>query len=253
MAINVSSGSVNANDVRPSDVVAPVSLACWGIKTVGGGSHTLCSFNKGNSHAQYFNISFSNNGDGTWSCGAQAVSGSTESATSTNTVSSTGVWDHYAGTFGTTGGGTIYAYLNGDTANRGSVSATKVPSLVDSYAVGSPNGLQASTTAILAHACWWNEELTSGEIEALASGIYPWQIRPHAIENYVPGWIVDGANDTPSYWGYGNFFTSTGAVFDSREPPMRKRQYKKIFLPAAAAPAVSGLHPSSLLLSGVGI
>lgn len=97
---------------------------------------------------------------------------------------STGVWHHIAfvGTSSTNRNG----YLDGSATpitNLANITAAQ-----DTLAVGDFAGGSGALDGLLADVAIWNVDLTAGEINALASGMPPYLIRPSALIGYWPMW-----------------------------------------------------------------
>jgi hypothetical protein len=100
------------------------------------------------------------------------------------------VWNHGAAVF--TSNSSRTAYLNGvaGTANTNNSSVTGI----DAVAIGrSPDSTPSSyMSGRVAEVGIWDVALTTGEIEALAAGVTPLQVRPGNLMHYWPLW---GNND----------------------------------------------------------
>ena len=151
--------------------------------------------------------------DGGDKCQFAIFNGGTKIAVGT-TVLTTETWFHLAGTYD---GSNVKVYCNGteedSTAATGNLSSTSAPVRIGAGSGGS--GTENPFDGDIGHCAIWDKPLTAGEIESLASGINPLQIRRVDLVEY---WPLNGQSPELGIVGVADM-TVNGATV-SEEPPI---------------------------------
>jgi len=151
--------------------------------------------------------------DGGDMCQFAVFPGVTRIALGTTTLV-TGTWFHLAGTYD---GANVKVYCNGveedSTAATGNMSSTTAPVRIGAGSGGS--GTENPFDGDIGHCAIWDKPLTAGEIESLASGINPLQIRRGDLVEY---WSLNGQSPELGIVGVADM-TVNGATV-SEEPPI---------------------------------
>ena len=166
--LNLSSAPVTAS---------PLTLATW-IKTVDTTSRGHFSICDGTNNNNRWTIENFNDK-------ARMVVRSTQgsSATTGNTLT-IGAWDHICAINASSTSHRIV--LNADFGNDETSTADREPSGVIDIVVGGRTDQSAGgSISSMAESAIWNVALVDDEIEALAAGVSPDQIRPHSLVFYL--------------------------------------------------------------------
>jgi hypothetical protein len=97
-------------------------------------------------------------------------------------------WNHCCGVAASTTD--RKSYLNGNTANRGTSTASEVPSAINRVSIGTYFGSTTVDSPLLggvAECAIWNVALNEDEIVALSKGMSANRIRPQSLVFYLPG------------------------------------------------------------------
>lgn len=141
-----------------------------------------------------------------------------DGTTNTPAISSAGLtlstWNHLCGTW--TSATARAAYLNG--GSKGTSATSRTPTGLARTSVGvRDTSAQAQWFAgQLANGAIWNSTLTDAEALALAGGISPLKIQPHALIWFAPYFEIGGANIQD--W-FGHPLAITGATTSTNTPP----------------------------------
>ena len=110
--------------------------------------------------------------------GANALSGNTYSLNA---------WQHGCGVAASTTD--RKSYLNGDTANKGTSTASSVPSSLNRVSIGLwfGSGPFDQVNGGIAECAIWNVALTEPEVVSLSKGIAANRVRPQSLVFYFPG------------------------------------------------------------------
>lgn len=139
--------------------------------------------------------------------------GGTKIALGTTTLS-IGVWHHLAGTYD---GSNVRVYCNGVeedvTAASGNMSSTGAPVRIGAGSGGS--GTEEPFDGDIGHAAIWDAPLSAGEIQSLANGINPLNIRSESRLFYAP---INGQD--PEYDVVGGLDPTVNGSTKSEEPPI---------------------------------
>lgn len=131
-----------------------------------------------------------------------------------STTLSVGVWYHIVGTYdGITVRVDLDGVEDGSTPNTGTMSSTAAPVRIGAGSGGS--GTENPFDGDIGHCAIWDVALTASEIESLANGINPLQIRQSNLLDY---WPLNGQSTEPGIVGDNNATVNGTTV--SEEPPI---------------------------------
>lgn len=186
---------------------------------------------------------------------AQTADGSGgASATSVNEMVAN-TWHHACAVFASATSRT--AYMDGDTANKGTNTTSKTPTGINRTAVGidyaSTPGLELdSTAAQVADLCFWNIALSDTEVVAIAKGIFPFLIHPESIVAYFP--LIGKYRPEINLKSNSAVLTAQGTINQGTSHPRiypYPSSYNRRYTTAVAA-ASTAKYGTNRLLLGVG-
>jgi len=151
-----------------------------------------------------------NSGD---KCQFAIFNGGTKIAVGTSALL-VGVWYHLAGTYD---GSNVKIYCNGtledSTPETGNIASTTAPVRIGAGSGGL--GTENPFDGEIGHTAIWDKPLTAGEVESLANGINPLNIRGESILFYAP---LNGQD--PEYDLIGGLDLTVNGATVAEEPPI---------------------------------
>lgn len=213
-------GSTDELRVTTARSAYPVTLAGWFKADAETSDQTIISISADGQNDEYIQL-LANEFLGS-SFVSLIVSDGTSGAHQLNTTNaySADVWQHAAAVL--TSAGSRAVFVNG--GGKNTTTASRNPTGEDATTIGALDlaaGLTARFDGKLAELAIWDEALTDAEIAALAAGLNPRQVRPHALLPTGCGyWPVWGMH-SPEFSYYGSDLTvssPSAALLD--HPPL---------------------------------
>lgn len=196
----------------------PMTLACWAMpRDLTAAQQQLMAVSEA---ATFRAISLVVRSTGRLRARSSDSAGTAASAEQTSPIAVVGAWIHAAAVF--TGDADRTVYANGIAANNTTSITTGVINFNRSdIGVWAANSTRQEFFAgVVAHAAIWNVALSRSEIEQLACGKYPWEVRPEAMVDYVP--IAQNSVIEVSARS-GRVYVPNGSVHFLAEPPRLHR------------------------------
>lgn len=218
--------------------VAPLTMAGWIYPNNVTEDHMICVLeNQGNNDAWWFLGALGATGGDP--IGLSTANGGTEGIATTSTSFVANRWQHAAGVVNSST--SRESYLNGGGLGTNATSIT--PALINTTFIGNLDGNggadYASLNGYVADVAIWKVALTQREIQFLASGGRPSQVRPRDLVAYwdLPGLLTASEPDRVNNR---NPMTTTGTMLRRPQPPMLRpfRPRRRQWAGQLAAPAV---------------
>lgn len=154
-------------------------------------------------------------------------------------------WAHFAGVTPSTTSRT--AYLNGVAGTTNTTSIDSTPSAWSRTVIGARRdsvGIGLPIFAEVADVAIWNIELTTREIQLLATGVSPLRIRPDKLVAYWPlnGRVGSGEASLISELDYANAFGTVPVVTDPIAELRKRARRSPTLLVASPYPILSNLQ-----------
>lgn len=192
MALDFNGSNQYIEDGSPPVTSAPFTVSFW-FYSNSSASSQIPFFIGGSADPKNPGIKLNTAGAGSVAAASTNSGGTNATCANTYTVN---VWQHVAATF--EAGVNMTCVLNGDWANRGTVTGDPALPTINRIAWGAARDSSPGQfyNGALAWGALWNVVLTQAEIESLAAGADPRQVRPAALQELKPmqdqvyrGWV----------------------------------------------------------------
>lgn len=159
-----------------------------------------------------------------------------EYSAATGLTITTGAWT-YCALVVTPSGLTIYRQTKGGTLGSYTINEVCAAQAESAWYLGADPTPARFLNGQLAEWGMWTNTLTQDEIQALANGRLPYQIRPASLTAYWPLWGLSGSTIEPDLSGNGNNGTLTGTAFATHAPvTLFTRKARTGITPSASPP-----------------